>query len=134
MQMQIANMSDIHHVFWWKTYSPPIWLLNGKITDVQTGDFMGAPVNDVITELEKQVQCGRNNSGVVLVAPASALALDEYTNPRTIKSGLLLTERMKLDKHINLDDLDFAEDGVYDTLKRVWGRKGLVLWDVEKKC
>ena len=33
--------------------------------------------------------------------------------------------------HINLDDLDFATDGVWPTLRRVIGRRGLGIWRVQ---
>ena len=37
-------------------------------------------------------------------------------------------------RHVNLDDLDFGDDGVVETLKRVVGRRGLGLWRVERIC
>lgn len=37
-------------------------------------------------------------------------------------------------QHINLDDMDFGDDGVLPTLKRVIGRRGLGVWKVERVC
>jgi GPI mannosyltransferase 4 len=37
-------------------------------------------------------------------------------------------------KHINLDDLDIGEEGIVGTLRRVWGRRGLAIWRVERIC
>jgi phosphatidylinositol glycan class Z len=37
-------------------------------------------------------------------------------------------------QHIGLDDLDFGDDGVWPTLERVVGRRGLVAWDVRQAC
>lgn len=135
MQMHVAKTPDVAQVFWWRSYQPPIWLLDGRIGQVNTTDFMGAPVEQVVAELGKAVPCAsKKASGVVLVAPASAMELDRFVASEHVKTGLVLRERFRISKHIGLDDLDFAEDGVWDTLKRVWGRRGLVLWDVEKKC
>ena len=37
-------------------------------------------------------------------------------------------------RHINLDDLDFGDDGVLPTLERVIGRRGLGVWKVDRLC
>lgn len=37
-------------------------------------------------------------------------------------------------RHIGLDDLDFADDGIWGTLQRVVGRRGLQAWRVRKRC
>ena len=37
-------------------------------------------------------------------------------------------------KHVNLDDMDFGDDGVVETLRRVVGRRGLGVWRVERIC
>ncbi|EEH10465.1 GPI mannosyltransferase [Histoplasma capsulatum G186AR] len=36
-------------------------------------------------------------------------------------------------RHLNLDDMDFGEDGVWPTLKRVVGRRGLNVWLVRRR-
>ena len=36
--------------------------------------------------------------------------------------------------HINLDDLDFPEDGVLGTFNRVIGSRGLGVWHVQQRC
>jgi GPI mannosyltransferase 4 len=134
MQMHVARATDVSQVTWWRTYPPPTWLLGGRIDDVKTSILMGAPKETVVAELINSVSCGKKGTGVVLVAPASATVLDEYSVPEEVKSGLVLRERFRISRHIGLDDLDFAEDGIWGTLKRVWGRRGLVMWDVEKIC
>jgi phosphatidylinositol glycan class Z len=137
-QMYIAQADNVRHAVWWKTYSPPIWLLDGKIGDVETTDFMGAPLETVFKELMTSVPCSKKeNSDVILIAPASATALDIYVANSTedvARKGVVLKERARFNKHISLDDLDFAEDGVWPTLQRVFGRRGLVIWDVERRC
>lgn len=37
-------------------------------------------------------------------------------------------------RHLNLDDMDFGDDGVIPTLSRVVGRRGLGVWRVERVC
>jgi GPI mannosyltransferase 4 len=37
-------------------------------------------------------------------------------------------------RHVNLDDMDFGDDGVLETLRRVVGRRGLGIWRVERVC
>lgn len=47
---------------------------------------------------------------------------------------LRLTHLETYKKHVNLDDMDFGDDGVVDTLMRVVGRRGLGVWRVEREC
>jgi phosphatidylinositol glycan class Z len=132
MQMHIAQEDNINHAFWWKTYSPPIWLLDGKISDITTTDFMGAPIDHVLNSIDKVVKCNKKNQGIVLVAPAAMTALD-LLHAEKVTKGIALTQRWKYNSHISLDDLDF-DDGVFPALQRLFGRTGLVLWDVQKIC
>jgi phosphatidylinositol glycan class Z len=37
-------------------------------------------------------------------------------------------------QHLNLDDLDFGDDGFWNTIKRVIGRRGLGAWRVTRNC
>ncbi|KAK5086223.1 alpha 1,2 mannosyltransferase [Exophiala xenobiotica] len=48
--------------------------------------------------------------------------------------GLRLTHLETYRRHINLDDMDFGDDGVLPTLSRVVGRRGLGVWRVEREC
>jgi phosphatidylinositol glycan class Z len=130
-----SNNTDINHVLWWKTYSPPIWLLNGRIEDVQTTDLMGMNAEEVKERLFKAVTCTRKQptEGIVLVAPFSATYLDQFSKADPTQD-LILQERWRYMQHINLDDLDIETDGVWNTLTRVVGRRGLVVWDVARKC
>jgi phosphatidylinositol glycan class Z len=129
-QIHISTQRDITHAFWWKTYSPPIWLLDGS--KVQTFDLMGQPFLDVDAVLKTAVACGPADQGIVLAAPASAVALDGLVNGT--KRGIFLRERWRYSRHVSLDDMDFEDDGVLGTLGRVFGRRGLVLWNVGRNC
>jgi phosphatidylinositol glycan class Z len=132
MQFYIASTTDINHVYWWKTYSPPIWLLNGRIEDIETTDFMGRDVEQVVADISKGLKCNMAGHGTVLVAPAAAKGLDKFVGPDG--KGLVLTERWRFRSHVSLDDMEVFEDGVWPTLRRVVGGRGLVLWDVERRC
>ncbi len=75
----------------------------------------------------------KEKNGTYLVAPLSATWLDPYL-PNKGLEGLRFREVWRDSKHLNLDDLDWAEDGVWNTLKRVVGRRGLAAWRVTKSC
>ncbi|KAL4980253.1 GPI mannosyltransferase 4 [Aspergillus desertorum] len=133
-------------VVWWKTYSPPLWLLGDNSTldlNIDTRDLMGKPGPEMVNQLESLVPSCRSKqkSGEVLgatgserpdavfvVAPKSVTFLDQFLAPQTSDSSLELLDLWTYKKHISLDDLDFASDGVLPTLKRVIGRRGLGVW------
>ncbi|KAI9741841.1 MAG: alpha 1,2 mannosyltransferase [Cirrosporium novae-zelandiae] len=131
--------ANITSAFWWKTYSPPIWLLNGKAPFLETHDLMGLPGPELITLLTNETRCSEGKS-VLLIAPRSAKFLDRYTTAppksREGESGgpIIFTEVWSRTRHLNLDGLDFGEDGVWETLKRVVGRAGIVIWRVGRDC
>ncbi|KAF9884258.1 alpha 1,2 mannosyltransferase [Aspergillus nanangensis] len=130
-------------VLWWKTYSPPRWLIGDNSAlrlEIDTRDMMGIPGPEMIEELQKLVSTcpskNRRSSGTVdhvdsvyVVAPMSATFLDQYTAPSASSSKLELHKLWSYDKHINLDDLDFGDDGVFATLRRVIGRRGIAVWE-----
>jgi phosphatidylinositol glycan class Z len=144
MQLHIETMENVNHVFWWKSYSPPLWLLDGKIDSMETTDLMGMQKESMMQELLGQVNCQKkDHSGIYLVAPNSATYLDKFIKPNAeVEKGaksleyneLYLEERWRYSKHLNLDDLDFADDGIWPTLSRVVGRRGLGLWEVKIRC
>ncbi|PLN76635.1 putative alpha 1,2-mannosyltransferase Smp3 [Aspergillus taichungensis] len=131
-------------VLWWKTYSPPLWLLgenNSLPLDIETRDLMGIPGLQMAQELEKAVPSCRSTKdsdnathAVFVVAPKSATFLDRYIHPSADPSDLQLVQLWSYSKHLNLDDLDFGDDGVVPTLRRVIGRRGLAVWKAERTC
>ncbi|KAF5864932.1 alpha 1,2 mannosyltransferase [Aspergillus alliaceus] len=136
-----ANVSAT--VFWWKTYSPPLWLLgtnDNPSMAIKTRDLMGIPGPEMVEEIKKLLpSCNSDESkraeSVLVVAPRSATFLDQYTalsSSPSDSSDLELHELWSYRKHINLDDLDFGTDGVYPTLRRVIGRRGLTIWKASK--
>lgn len=139
VQMYLAKQDDISQAFWWKTYSPPIWLLNGRNADMATTDLMGMPGDRMVEQLLAATSCGTESAGsgqktgVVLVAPRSATSLDQYKGLGGEKE-LRLKKIWSYQNHLNLDDMDFGDDGVWETLKRVIGRRGLAVWEVERDC
>lgn len=128
-------------VVWWKTYSPPLWLLGDNSTlpvdlNIDTQDLMGKPGPEMINDLEdlipscrkKQKLGSKQPDAVFVVAPKSVTFLDQFLAPQSSESSLELLELWNYRKHISLDDLDFGTDGVLPTLKRVIGRRGLGVW------
>ncbi|EAW12512.1 glycosylphosphatidylinositol-alpha 1,2 mannosyltransferase smp3 [Aspergillus clavatus NRRL 1] len=124
-------------VLWWKTYSPPLWLLGNNTSsqlDIETRDLMGISGPEMARELESAVPsctvkpASDTSKHVFVVAPNSATFLDRYTSPSADPSDLELHELWSYRKHINLDDLDIGDDGLIPTLRRVVGRRGLNVW------
>lgn len=133
-QTWISEQSNITQVLWWKTYSPPRWLLNGKNEQITTTDLMGMPGGSMIGKLMNSVSCkAKDSNRTLLVAPASATYLDNYSQAGT-QTTVRLEELWRYRQHIGLDDLDFGDDGIWPTLRRVIGRRGLVIWQVRRKC
>ncbi|PSR94604.1 GPI mannosyltransferase 4 [Coniella lustricola] len=143
-QVFMSQQPDATTAIWWKTYMPPIWLLNGKAEVLETRDMMGSTSEELYAELDKFATCDtpadrrnkeylKEKKGTYLLAPASATWLDPYLRNKGL-DGLRFREVWNHRHHLNLDDLDFAEDGVWNTLKRVIGRRGLTAWRVTKSC
>ena len=143
-QVFMSNQPDATTAVWWKTYTPPIWLLNGKNEVLETQDVMGIKGEALYEKLTELATCDvpadrrnkeylKEKNGTYLMAPASATWLDPYLQNKGL-DGLRFREVWRHRQHLNLDDLDFAEDGMWNTLSRVVGRRGLVAWRVTKSC
>ncbi|PHH85170.1 hypothetical protein CDD83_797 [Cordyceps sp. RAO-2017] len=143
-QVFMSNQPDATQAIWWKTYTPPIWLLNGKNQVLQTRDVMGIKGEALFEQLTELATCDtpadrrnkeylKEKNGTYLIAPASATWLDPYLSNKGLK-GLRFREVWRYRRHLNLDDMDFGDDGVWNTLSRVIGRRGLIAWRVTKSC
>ena len=142
-QLFLSKQPDATHAIWWKTYSPPIWLLNGKNEFLRTHDIMGMKGPLMLRELGALATCHKTfpnstaflaeKEGTYLIAPLSATFLDPFTQ-NTNASGLHFQEVWRYKQHLNMDDLDFGDDGFLPTIKRVVGRRGLGTWRVTKDC
>ncbi|KAK0646196.1 glycosyltransferase family 22 protein [Cercophora newfieldiana] len=143
-QVFMSKQPDATQAIWWKTYMPPIWLLNGKNEVLRTQDVMGMAGEKLFEELGRLATCDtpadrrsmeylKEKNGTYLVAPLSATWLDPYLQNKGL-DGLRFREVWRYSRHLNLDDLDFGEDGVWNTLARVVGRRGLAIWRVTKSC
>ena len=119
-------------VFWWKTYSPPVWLLGRK--GVKTWDLMGVDVDTMTSRVKNSVgPCVNGQStGVGVVTPSSTTAFDAWMSNSATEFAF--ESLWMIRTHLNLDDLDFKNDGVWDTLQRVVGKRGLAVWKITRKC
>lgn len=146
-QLHMAGIKDATNAIWWKTYSPPIWLLNGKNEVLTTHDVMGMPASELRAKLTTLATCHPSNKqpledrveGTYLIAPLSTPNLDSFlagsdANGTLYPTELYMEEVWRYRMHLNLDDLDFADDGIWSTLKRVVGRRGIATWRVTKQC
>ncbi|TQV94546.1 alpha 1,2-mannosyltransferase Smp3 [Cordyceps javanica] len=143
-QVFMASQPDATNAIWWKTYSPPIWLLNGKNEVLRTKDVMGIQGDELLQQLSSLATCDtpadrrnqeylKEKNGTYLIAPASATWLDPFLSNKGLQ-GLRFREVWRYRQHLNLDDLDVGDDGLWNTLTRVVGRRGLVAWRVTKSC
>lgn len=141
-QIWLGKQDGVAKAFYWKTYSPPVWLVNGNATGTEVVNLMGLPGLEMLERLKESAPCaggkgwslrGGEDRNVVLAAPYSATFLDSLVG-ESGQGDIRLTELWKYRKHLNLDDLDIGEEGVVGTLERVVGRRGLVIWKVEKRC
>jgi phosphatidylinositol glycan class Z len=139
--MHIARTNEVvSNAFWWKTYSPPIWLLNGKNENLTTTDLMGMPSDEMLAKVQEVLPPCRtrklpsiDRGATYLIAPRSANIQKSYPND-TGREEVTMYEVWSHRKHLNLDDMDFANDGFWKTMGRVVGDRGLVIWRVTKNC
>jgi phosphatidylinositol glycan class Z len=146
VQMNIAKSNEtVTHAFWWKTYSPPTWLLNGKNEELTTVDLMGMPGDKMLEEVKATLPICRTRrppqiegrGATYLVAPRSAYFLKPFLDPTSnshLSGNISMEEVWSYKQHLNLDDMDFADDGFWKTMGRVVGDRGLVVWRVTRNC
>ena len=145
-------------VFWWKTYPPPTYLLGthgaGASPLITSISSMGMPQSTLLQALSNNLEKhGASCSGPSLIpsflqptmkdfyiaAPLSAWRTGKPFDKNdlsfvTDRPALNLTHMATFPKHINLDDMEFGDDGVYNTLGRIVGRRGLGVWHVGRMC
>ena len=141
--------------FWWKTYSPPVWLLNTPRDVLDTTDLMGMDAKEVEERLREALgscttfsggtKSGSEHGETILVAPKArkepGVWRGEVPDPtgqgskglkhiRDAQWTRVWSER----RHVGLDDLDFVEDGVWGTVSKVVRERGLEVWKVRREC
>ncbi|GAB7346509.1 hypothetical protein MBLNU457_5197t1 [Dothideomycetes sp. NU457] len=126
------QQQNITQTFWWKTQMPPSYLLGKRAKDVVVHDLMGRPGKDVTAAVLAHVTCGTNDS--VVIAPGSAPLFDQFLRKAIGTEKFTFKQLWWYDNHLNLDDMDFEEDGVGGTLARVVGRRGLQIWGIHRHC
>ncbi|KAM5461468.1 alpha 1,2 mannosyltransferase [Microsporum canis] len=148
-------------VLWWKTYSPPFWLVGdsyGSDISITTRDLKGIPRPEFLSEAIRSVpQCVADTNpfeflhGVpkikidggltLLVAPRSNPFLDQFVVPDggvdedvDARRDIRLHKLWQYDRHINMDDFDPGDDGLAGAVAQVFGRYGLAIWLVTRPC
>ncbi|KAF2969131.1 hypothetical protein GQX73_g4444 [Xylaria multiplex] len=105
-QVFLSKQPDATQAVWWKTYMPPIWLLNGKNEVLHTKDVAGMAGDKLLEELAQIATCDtpadrrsreylKEKTGAYLIAPLSTTWLDPYLENK------------------GLDGLRFREFGMY---------------------
>ncbi|KAK3053857.1 alpha 1,2 mannosyltransferase [Extremus antarcticus] len=138
-QRFLARETNTSQISWWRTYPPPTWLEGSFLSpDAKVKDYMGFDFDQLVEELYNKAECQDERTSVsMLVAPLSAVELDdylEYEGSGIYGATIKLEEVWRTSRHVGLDDLDFAGEGVWKTLRRVVGRRGLAVWVINKKC
>ena len=151
-------------VLWWKTYSPPYWLVgDGSSTgafSITTHDLKGMASGDFLNRTVSSIlRCTRDSNPfefhqglpkvkveggdmTLLVAQRSASFLDRFVVPDggedesadVPSREIRLHKLWQYDRHVNMDDFDPGDDGLWGAVKRVFGRHGLVIWLVTRPC
>ena len=96
---------------------------------------MGVPFESLQRQVETALgsECNTNRS-VGLVAPYSSVEIDPWIAKSVKDETFAFEEIWRSGLHLNLDDLDIGVEGLWRTLARVLGRRGLVVWKVKRLC
>jgi phosphatidylinositol glycan class Z len=151
MQLHLGNEAALplgSRALWWRTYSPPVWVADASPEQLQTIDLMGMKAPDVFARIMQETgTCEtrepENRAGdVLLIAPDTADEVDAWKGQLINKQGrewrgedrLRWTKLWRVGRHVGLDDLDIPGDGVWSTLKKVIGSRGLTAWRIQRDC
>lgn len=96
---------------------------------------MGIPFASLQMQVKTALgsECNANKS-VGLVAPYSSVEIDHWIAKSAENRVFAFEEIWRYGQHLNLDDLAIEGEGVLGTLRRVVGRRGLVVWKVRRVC
>lgn len=135
----------------------PLHPATNRSLNISTVPLMGFPQSELVfmlmqhmptcdPSLIERLILHKEKTDVFVVAPLAAWRLERYDAyppasnfsfsvafdipPASLSMTNLATYR----SHVNLDDMDFADDGVIATLTRVVGRRGLGIWRVDRVC
>ena len=133
-----AHLENATHVIWWKTYSPPTWLLGEMNEHCQTIDLMGAKREVVFEKLHQEkggctvgneTTLGKPSKSTYLVAP---IALNIETETTENGKSFRLDRIWVYRNHLGLDDLDMdiEKDGILGAISKVIESRGIGIWRV----
>lgn len=149
MQLHLGNEASLpvgSRSLWWRTYSPPVWMADANPEQLQTIDLMGMKADKVFTRIVEELGSCQDQQAekgqLILVAPDTAEEIDAWKgqliNRRGLewrgKDELRWTKLWRVARHVGLDDLDIPNDGIWGTLKRVVGGRGLTAWKIQRDC
>ena len=96
---------------------------------------MGIPFASLQTQVETALGPGCDTDrSVGLVVPYSSIEIDPWIAKSAEDQAFAFEEIWRYGQHLNLDDLDVGEEGLWGTLVRVVGRRGLVVWKIRRLC
>lgn len=141
----------------------PVHPTTNRSLNISTVPLMGYPQSELVFMLMQHMPtCDpslierffihKEKTDIYVVAPLAAWRLESTTpegrafqyppvsnfsfaiDMNQPPAQLSLTNLAVFSPHVNLDDMDFGDDGVWPTLERVVGRRGLGVWKVNRIC
>jgi phosphatidylinositol glycan class Z len=131
---------------------------SNRSLNISTVPLMGFPQSELVfmlmqhmptcdPSLIERLVLHKEKTDIFVVAPLAAWRLDTLLGAYPPASNfsfsvafdvppaqLTMTNIFTYRRHLNLDDVDFGDDGVGPTLERVVGRRGLGVWKVDRHC
>ncbi|KAF2860937.1 glycosyltransferase family 22 protein [Piedraia hortae CBS 480.64] len=125
-QSWISKQANVTEAIWWKTYSPPRWLLGEENLKIITKDLMGS--SNSMEKIYSELPCQTNDTKTLLIIPSSRESVVRETF-----SNVSLKPEWHFSRHIGLDDLDF-EQGVWTGLRQIIDDRGLTVLHLSRQC
>ncbi|EXJ87624.1 hypothetical protein A1O3_04585 [Capronia epimyces CBS 606.96] len=135
----------------------PLHPATNRSVNISTVPLMGFPQSELVfmlmqhmptcdPSLIERLILHKEKTDIFVVAPLAAWRLESYDLYPPVSNfsfsitfdsppaSLSMTNLATYRRHVNLDDMDLADDGIITTLERVVGRRGLGIWRVDRIC
>lgn len=143
-----SGFENVQTVIWWETYPPPTWLLGHRGLDqtmINVVDLMGAARQTAADTIALSTVCGDQGATrqsqiarTLVIAPRSAHipALAQESNAISEPDGkrIEMKETWTYSRHLTLDNMDWAEDGVWGTLTKLITQRGISIYQATAVC
>ena len=142
------SFGNVQTVIWWKTYTPPVWLLGHRgldPTEIRIVDLMGASRQTVVDSIVANTVCDdpgdvrqSETSTTLVITPRSAnaqsLAQESNSTPNPGSKQIVLREIWTYSLHLSLDNMDWATDGAWATITKLITQRGISIYQAYVIC